>query len=181
MPLRRNGKYCLSRRPDRVNGRRDMTIFFADNAFIVIFVRFKAIAAADRPTPLERDSTRPNDTNSRRDKEPVRSGYEHGDKAATTCMRTALHTPKRLLTVVLLLLAAAVEAQTLTVGTYNMRTQRQRGRCPQRKRLAETLPRNMRAGRVDRLRHIRRAGDQEEPTRRPAGRTARIRLCRCGA
>ena len=36
-------------------------------------------------------------------------------------MRTALHTPKRLLTVVLLLLAAAVEAQTLTVGTYNMR------------------------------------------------------------
>ena len=98
-----------------------MTIFFADNAFIVIFVRFKAIAAADRPTPLERDSTRPNDTNSGRDKEPVRSGYEHGDKAATTCMRTALHTPKRLLTVVLLLLAAAVEAQTLTVGTYNMR------------------------------------------------------------
>ena len=98
-----------------------MTIFFADNAFIVIFVRFKAIAAADRPTPLERDSTRPNDTNSRRDKEPVRSGYEHGDKAATTCMRTALHTPKSLFTVVLLLLAAAVEAQTLTVGTYNMR------------------------------------------------------------
>lgn len=36
-------------------------------------------------------------------------------------MRTALHTPKSLFTVVLLLLAAAVEAQTLTVGTYNMR------------------------------------------------------------
>lgn len=52
-----------------------MTIFFADNAFIVIFVQFKAIAAADRPTPLERDSTRPNDTNSRRDKEPVRPGH----------------------------------------------------------------------------------------------------------
>lgn len=51
-----------------------MTIFFADNAFIVIFVQFKAIAAADRPTPLERDSTRPNDTNSRRGKGTVTAG-----------------------------------------------------------------------------------------------------------